>query len=322
MKVLSIVGARPQFIKVAALHRAIIKEKKLQHFILHTGQHYDYYLSEIFFKELEIPKPDFHLKINDPSLAASAMRMTDGIEKILIIEKPDVVIVFGDTNSTLAGALATKKLNLKLAHVEAGLRSYDNSMPEETNRIQTDKISDLLFCPTERAINNLLEEGFNESDCKIILSGDIMLDAMKYYGEKLNRTGKRGKIIPENNFILCTLHRQSLVQSSEKLIEVVNALNEINREISILMPAHPRFKKSVNELGLRIDFDMIEPVGYLDMITLLKNCTTVITDSGGLQKEAFFYKKPCITVRNQTEWTELVVAGVRLPGVRRAVPGG
>jgi len=310
MKVLSIVGARPQFIKVAALHRAIIKEKKLQHFIVHTGQHYDYNMSEVFFKELEIPKPDFDLEVNDLSLAASTKRMTDSIKKILTIEKPDVVVVFGDTNSTLAGALAAKKLNLKLAHVEAGLRSYDISMPEETNRIQTDKISDLLFCPTERAINNLLEEGFNKSDSKIILTGDIMLDAMNYYTKKLTDINYNDKLIPKNNFVLCTLHRQKLVQSYKKLAEVVKALNEINKQIPILMPAHPRLKKMVNESGLQIDFKMIDPVGYLDMIALLKNCTAVITDSGGLQKEAFFCKKPCVTVRNETEWTELVDAGV------------
>jgi UDP-GlcNAc3NAcA epimerase len=218
--------------------------------------------------------------------------MMEGIDKILAAEKPDVVIVYGDTNSTLAGALTAKKLNIKLAHVEAGLRSYDNSMPEETNRIQTDKISDLLFCPTITAINNLLEEGFSKSDCKIILSGDIMLDAMNYYAEKLNDTSNNKKITPVNNFILCTLHRQNLVQSYEKLTEVVKALNEISLQIPIIMPAHPRFKRVVNEFGLRIDFNMIEPVGYLDMIAMLKNC------------------KPCITVRNETEWTELVLAGV------------
>ncbi len=310
MKVFSIVGARPQFIKLAALHRAIVKKNNLKHFILHTGQHYDYNMSEVFLKELDIPKPDFHLNVNEPSLAPSITRMMEGIDKILAAEKPDVVIVYGDTNSTLAGALTAKKLNIKLAHVEAGLRSYDNSMPEETNRIQTDKISDLLFCPTITAINNLLEEGFSKSDCKIILSGDIMLDAMNYYAEKLNDTSNNKKITPVNNFILCTLHRQNLVQSYEKLTEVVKALNEISLQIPIIMPAHPRFKRVVNKFGLRIDFNMIEPVGYLDMIAMLKNCTAVITDSGGLQKEAFFCKKPCITVRNETEWSELVLAGV------------
>ncbi|MEO6328401.1 MAG: UDP-N-acetylglucosamine 2-epimerase (non-hydrolyzing) [Ginsengibacter sp.] len=309
MKVISIVGARPQFIKVAALRRAILK-KNLQHFILHTGQHHDYNMSEIFFKELDIPKPDFSLSGNEPFMASSVSRMTEGIYKILGVENPDIVVVYGDTNSTLAGALAAKKSNLKLAHVEAGLRSYDNSMPEETNRIQTDKISDLLFCPTIQAVNNLAKEGFNTSGHKIILCGDIMLDAMNYYAQKLNDNGSRNKIIPLNNFILCTLHRESLAQSSEKLVEVIKALNEINRQISILMPAHPRLKKMINESGIHIDFTMIDPVGYLDMIVLLKNCTAVITDSGGLQKEAFFCKKPCVTVRNETEWTELADAGV------------
>jgi UDP-GlcNAc3NAcA epimerase len=310
MKAVSIVGARPQFIKVAALHRAIIKEKALLHFILHTGQHYDYNMSDVFFKELDIPKPDFNITVKESSLASSISRMTERIYKILAKENPDIVVVYGDTNSTLSGALAAKKLNLKLAHVEAGLRSYNNLMPEETNRVETDKISDLLFCPTVRAVNNLLEEDLNKSDSKIILSGDIMLDAMNYYEKKLADIDYNNKIIPKKKFVLSTLHRQGLVQSFEKLTEVVKALNEINRQIPILMPVHPRLKKKIKELGLKTDFKMTEPVGYLDMIELLKNCTVVITDSGGLQKEAFFCKRPCVTVRNETEWTELVDAGV------------
>lgn len=310
MKLLSIVGGRPQFIKVVALNRAIIKEKNLQHLILHTGQHYDYYLSEIFFRELEIPKPDFHLQMDDLSLAASTKRMTESIQKILLTEKPDVVIVYGDTNSTLAGALAAKKAGIKIAHVEAGLRSFDNSMPEEFNRIETDKISDLLFCPTTQAAENLIKEGFNDINCKVILSGDIMLDVMNYFTEKIKKNNITYKGVPKNNFILCTLHRQSLVQSPEKLREVIKALNEINNQTQILLPAHPRLKKAIDDLDVKINFKIIKPVGYLDMIGLLKHCTSVITDSGGLQKEAFFCKKICVTIRDNTEWTELVDAGV------------
>ncbi len=290
MKVLSIVGARPQFIKLAALHRAIIRKNNLKHFILHTAQHYDLNMSEIFFKDLDIPNPDFYLYTNNPYTASSTTRIIEEIDKVLTVKKPDVVIVYGDTNSTLAGALAAKKLNIKLAHVEAGLRSYNNTMPEETNRIQTDKICNLLFCPTIRAIKNLSEEGFNEADYKIILSGDIMLDSMNFYAARLNDNSAKNSLLPKTNFVLCTLHRQKLVQSYENLTEVVNALNKINRQIPILMPAHPRFNKIVNKLNLAIDFKIIEPVGYLDMIALLKNCTAVITDSGGLQKEAFFAK--------------------------------
>lgn len=306
IKVLSIVGARPQFIKVAALNRAIAKRNNLSHFILHTAQHYDYNMSEVFFKELSIPEPDFYLQVDDFSEASSVSRMRSDIERILIQEKPDIVVVYGDTNSTLAGALSAKKLNTKLAHIEAGLRSYDNSMPEEFNRIQTDKISDWLFCPTIKAVNNLKKEGFDESTCKIIFSGDIMLDAMNFYKDKTNDS----KNIPANNFILCTLHRQSLVQSYEKMKEVLNALNVINDEMPILIPTHPRLKKVLHDFNLPVDFNIVEPVGYIEMISLLKNCTAVITDSGGLQKEAFFCNKPCITVRNETEWTELVSSGV------------
>lgn len=309
MKVLSIAGARPQFIKVAALHRAIVKEM-FQHVIVHTGQHYDYYLSDIFFKELELPPPAFHLTVDDLSLSASVQRMSEAIEKLLPREKPDIVVVFGDTNSTLAGALAARKLNIRIAHVEAGLRSYNTAMPEEHNRVETDKISDLLFCPTTRAMRNLIQEGFNTKECKLILSGDIMLDAMNYYREKLSSTDDHWKIIPRAPFVLCTLHRQHLVESPDKLAEVINALNEINRLMPVIMPAHPRFKRVVEEAGLTISFGIREPVGYLQMIALLHNCDAVITDSGGLQKEAFFCRKPCITVRNETEWTELVLAGV------------
>lgn len=308
MKVISIVGARPQFIKVAALQRAFAKEEKIQHLIVHTGQHYDYYLSEIFFKELEIPEPHFHLTAEDTSLAASTNRMTAAIGDILIAEKPDIVMVFGDTNSTVAGALAAKKLHIRIAHAEAGLRSYNMSMPEENNRITTDKISDFLFCPTTRAVNNLAAEGINNDKQTIVLSGDLMLDAINYYSGKGNPNSKLTSL--PQDFIVCTFHRHGLVTSPPQLKEVIKALNEINTKTPVVLPAHPRFKNMVSGLGVAIDFAIIEPVGYLDMITLLKRCSMVITDSGGLQKEAFFCKKICITVRNETEWKELVEAGV------------
>ncbi|HUS00824.1 MAG TPA: UDP-N-acetylglucosamine 2-epimerase (non-hydrolyzing) [Chitinophagaceae bacterium] len=308
MKLLSIAGARPQFIKLAALHRSIVKENNLQHLILHTGQHYDYNLSAIFFKELEIPPPDFHLTINDSPVAASKERMQSEIFNILAKEMPDVVIVYGDTNSTIAGAMAAKKLNIKLAHVEAGLRSYDNSMPEELNRLATDKISDILFCPTKGAVEILISEGFDKST--IILSGDIMLDSMNYFIKKTGNRNIENEIVPTKTFILCTLHRQSLVESHHKLNEVVKALNEINKQTQILLPAHPRLRKAIDELDIEINFKIISAVGYLDMIRLLQQCTYVITDSGGLQKEAYFCRKMCVTVRENTEWKELVEAGV------------
>lgn len=309
MKLFSIVGARPQFIKVAALHRAIKKKQELQHVILHTGQHYDFNLSEIFFKELEISRPSFNLNVDDLSLASSIKHMQKRIERILASEKPDIVIVFGDTNSTLAGALAAKENRLTLAHVEAGLRSYNNLMPEEINRIETDKISDFLFCPTNQAMNNLREEKLKANN-KIIFSGDIMLDAYNYYSKKTDVFIDSNKIISKRPFILCTLHRQALVESREKLTEVIKALNEINSKVPVILPAHPRFRHVINELDLQINFTISEPVGYLNMISLLNNCTLVITDSGGLQKEAFFSRKICLTLRNETEWTELTDAGV------------
>jgi UDP-GlcNAc3NAcA epimerase len=307
MKIFSIVGARPQFIKVAALHRAIKKHKKLQHYILHTGQHYDYKLSGIFFKELEIPKPAYHLNLDEGISASSTECMQKEIEEILADEKPDLVTVLGDTNSTLAGALAAKNTKIKLAHIEAGLRSFNISMPEEFNRIQTDKLSDILFCPTTQSVNNLNQECLN-INAKIILSGDIMLDAFNYYAGKLK--AKKQTTEHLKNFILCTLHRESLVQSPKKIVEVIKALNDINKKFPILLPSHPRLKNFISTLGLQIDFTIMEPVGYLEMITLLKACSLVITDSGGLQKEAYFSEKMCLTLREETEWTELVKAGV------------
>lgn len=309
MRLFSIVGARPQFVKVAALHRAIIKKNNLQHFILHTGQHYDYNLSEIFFRELDIPKPSFHININERSLASSTSHIQKKIEDVLKAENPDTIVVFGDTNSTLAGALAAKSLHIKLAHVEAGLRSYNNSMPEEINRIETDKISDLLFCPTTQAIKNLVQEGFNNSDKKVIQSGDIMLDAFNYYSEKITDFNSNA-VLPKTAFILCTLHRESLLRSAEKMKEIVKALNEINGLIPIILPAHPRLQEVIYNLHLETDFTITEPVGYLNMLALLRSCTLVLTDSGGLQKEAFFSKKICVTLRDETEWTELIYSEV------------
>lgn len=306
MKVFSIVGARPQFIKVAALHRAIIKKNNLQHFILHTGQHYDDNLSEIFFKELNIPKPAFSLNLTQ-NAESSGNEMLEKIEHIFANENPDLVIVYGDTNSTLAGALAAQKQNIKLAHIEAGLRSYNHSMPEENNRVETDKISDILFCPTKNAVENLIGEGIEKTEKKIVFSGDVMLDAYDFFSAKIESGSQENITEP---FILCTLHRQSLVQSTDKLSEVIKALNEINKQIPIILPAHPRLQEVIESLNLQIYFTIIEPVGYFKMLELLNDCTLVITDSGGLQKEAFFSKKVCVTLRDETEWTELTEAGI------------
>jgi UDP-GlcNAc3NAcA epimerase len=301
-KVFSIVGARPQFVKVAAIHRAIKNHNILEHFILHTGQHYDHELSDIFFNELEIPKPHFHLNLFNELNEWSVENMQKEIADILIKERPDLVIVYGDTNSTLAGALAAKMCNIKIAHVEAGLRSYNLLMPEEYNRIETDNISDILFCPTAVAVNNLKSEKDNKSK-NIILSGDIMFDSFKFYADKIATQ-------ITSPFILCTIHRNTLLQSDVKLQNVLKALNNINQVIPLVLPAHPRLKKVISHHKLKCDFSIIEPVGYLQMIKLLKSCRLVITDSGGLQKEAFFSKKICLSIREETEWTELVEAGV------------
>ena len=307
MNVVSIVGARPQFIKLAAIHRACIKRKGVQHTIIHTQQHYDVNMSAIFFEELGIPLPDFKLKLTDYSLASSITRMEAGIGEILETLKPDMVMVYGDTNSTLAGARAAKKLTLPISHIEAGLRSYNN-MPEEFNRVETDKISDLLFCPSTIAMDNLQAEGYPSN--KVIFSGDVMFDAIKYY---LPAALVNDHSIPTPGiFALATIHRESTVQSTQTLINIIRAFNEIHKKTHILFPVHPRTRRAMEESGEMIQFELIEPVGYLDMLSLLSRCALVLTDSGGLQKEAFFCKKICVTLRDTTEWKELVEAGVNI----------
>jgi UDP-GlcNAc3NAcA epimerase len=309
-KVLTVVGARPQFIKAASVSRALQKEK-IAEVIVHTGQHFDANMSKIFFDEMNIPIPDYNLDIHSLSHGAMTGRMIEKIEEILLIEKPDIVLVYGDTNSTLAGALAAQKLQIPIAHVEAGLRSFNLKMPEEVNRILTDRISSYLFCPTDKAIENLIAEGFENYPCSIIKSGDVMQDAALYY-DKLS--DQKSTIIKDLNldkskFILCTLHRQENTDDTEKLLSILDAYNELSKEFKIVVPIHPRTKKIIKELSFDLSFDFIEPVGYFDMIQLIKNSEFIITDSGGLQKEAFFFKKHCITTREETEWIELVENG-------------
>ena len=310
-KIITIIGARPQFIKAAAVSREIAKSKKLKEIIVHTGQHFDKNMSDVFFEEMEIPKPHYHLNINSLTHGAMTGRMLEEIEKVLLHEKPDVVMVYGDTNSTLAGALAAKKLHIKVAHVEAGLRSFNMRMPEEINRILTDRISDILFCPTDTAIKNLKNEGFVNFGNKIIKNGDVMYDAALFYAKKsaeksniigsLKLTGKK--------FILTTIHREENTDNLQNLKSIVNALNKISHETAIVFPAHPRTQKILKRENIKLNFEPINPVGYFDMVELLKHCSLAITDSGGLQKEAYFFKKFCITAREQTEWTELVDNG-------------
>lgn len=309
MKILFVIGARPQFVKMAALNRVIQHRNDIQSIIIHTGQHYDADMSDIFFKELELPCPDYNLNINQVSREDAISRMTSAIREILIKEKPGILIVFGDTNSTLAGALAANEENIPLVHIEAGLRSYDMTMPEEINRVKTDQLSNILFCPTQKAIDNLNKEGIKEN---IYLSGDIMLDSFNYYSEKIKDSKKYSLNIPKYEFILCTLHREHLVESKAELNNVICALNEINKQIPVILPVHPRTRKAIENGSIVPEFTFRDPVGYLEMLTLLNMCKLVITDSGGLQKEAYWSKKMCITIRNETEWTELTNACVNI----------
>jgi len=307
MKILTIVGARPQFVKAAAFSFELLKHEQIEEVILHTGQHFDAGMSDIFFRELEIPLPKYNLNLGGLSHGAMTGRMIEGIEEVCLKEKPDVVVVFGDTNSTIAGALAAKKLHVKVAHVEAGLRSFNMKMPEEVNRILTDRISDFLFCPTKLAVENLQNEGVDTSCQQVLLSGDVMFDAIKIFSHK----SVKPKVNLSKDFILCTLHRAENTDSAEKIAEIVRSLNELSKRRQIVLPLHPRTRNIIADLNLAIESNivLIDPVGYFEMLYLLNHCSLVMTDSGGLQKEAYFLSKPCVTLREETEWMELVDYG-------------
>lgn len=310
-KIVSVLGARPQFIKAAVLSRIIREKGVFKEVIIHTGQHFDNNMSEVFFKQMDIPKPTYFLNINSLGHGAMTGRMLEQIEKVLLDEQPDLVIVYGDTNSTLAGALAAKKLHIPVAHVEAGLRSYNMRMPEEINRILTDRISDLLFCPTSEALSNLEKEGCNPSTQEMILSGDIMKDSVDYYSllaEQKSNILERMALI-QKEFVLATIHRQENTSDPEVLRSIIEGLNGVARETLVVMPVHPRTKAALESYHIVFDGILIDPVGYFDMLQLLKHCKLVVTDSGGLQKEAYFNHKPCVIVRSETEWVELVEAG-------------
>jgi UDP-GlcNAc3NAcA epimerase len=310
MKIATIIGARPQFVKAATVSRALIKEG-LSEIIIHTGQHFDENMSQVFFDEMEIPAPAYQLSISGLNHGAMTGRMLEKIEEVLLIEKPDYVLVYGDTNSTLAGALAASKLQIPIAHVEAGLRSFEMKMPEEINRILTDRISNLLFCPTQTAVRNLEKEGFANFNCEISNVGDVMYDAVLYYKEKVKA---RSTIVQKQKlqgkpFVLATLHRAENTNDPARLKAIVEALNEINKQVQVLLPLHPRTRAFIHSQNLTTEITVIDPVGYFDMLALLENCSLVATDSGGLQKEAYFFNKFCITLRDQTEWVELLEVG-------------
>jgi len=310
-KIITVVGARPQFIKAATLSRQF-QLKGVEELIIHTGQHFDANMSDVFFEEMEIPKPAFQLDIHGLTHGAMTGRMLEGIEEILLKEKPDGLLVYGDTNSTLAGALAASKLHIPVIHVEAGLRSYNMEMPEEINRILTDRISTILFCPTDTAIQNLKREGYDNMPIKIIKNGDVMQDAAMYYAAKAEQKSDVIRKTGLKRFVLATIHRQENTDSPTNLKSIIEGLNEINRQVPVVVPIHPRTRKILSQLNIIPEFKLIDPVGYFDMIMLLKTCEMVITDSGGVQKEAFFFGKHCITLREQTEWVELIDNGYNL----------
>ena len=311
MKILTVIGARPQFVKAAAVSREFRKHKGIKETIVHTGQHFDKSMSDVFFEEMDIPKPDFNLNIHGLSHGAMTGQMMEKLDTILMNIRPDFVLVYGDTNSTLAGALCASKLHFKVAHVEAGLRSFNMLMPEEINRIIVDRISNILFCPTDTAVINLKNESFFDFGSKIVKSGDVMYDAALFYAQKsaLKSLIVIDRALRTNDFVLATIHRAENTDDTIRLSSIVRALNKIAENRRVILPLHPRTKKIIQQNGLSLKFDVIDPVGYFDMLELLKNCAVVMTDSGGVQKEAYFFKKPCITLRDETEWTELVEEG-------------
>ncbi|MCR4442989.1 MAG: UDP-N-acetylglucosamine 2-epimerase (non-hydrolyzing) [Peptococcaceae bacterium] len=313
MKIVTIVGARPQFIKAAIVSRAIRSESSINEILVHTGQHYDTNMSEIFFDQMGIPAPYINLGIGSGTHGSQTGRMLESIEEVLFKEKPDAVLVYGDTNSTLAGVLAAAKLNISGIHVEAGLRSFNKSMPEEINRVLTDHAADILFAPTETAVTNLKKEGISTD--KIFLVGDVMYDSAIYYGQIAEKESNILDLLKlkMNNYVLTTFHRAENTDRIERLKGIVEGLILMSETYKIVIPLHPRTRNSLQRTGLYEKalehFFIFEPLGYLDMIKLVSNALFVITDSGGLQKEAFFFGKPCITLRDETEWVELVNLG-------------
>ena len=311
MKIVTVVGARPQFVKAAVVSRAMAKAGGIDEVIVHTGQHYDANMSDVFFEEMEIPRPDYNLNINGLSHGAMTGQMLEKTEQVLMTEKPDWVLVYGDTDSTLAGALAASKLHIPLAHVEAGLRSFNMQMPEEINRILTDRVSNVLFCPTLQAVTNLNNEGFGTFDCNIVKCGDVMYDAAMFYKNK----ARQPKAELSKKYILCTIHRAENTDNIDKLMGIFNALETITLNNPVVIPIHPRTKAILSKNHYNIaqsNIIFIDPVGYFEMIWLITNSQLIMTDSGGLQKEAYFFQKKCVTLREQTEWTELVDCGCNM----------
>jgi len=311
MKIVTIVGARPQFIKAGVISRLVREHSDIQELLIHTGQHYDENMSDVFFNELQIPKPAFHLGIGSGPHGQQTGRMLEAIEKVLQETKPDCVLVYGDTNSTLAGALAASKLHLPIAHVEAGLRSFNRRMPEEINRVLTDHISTWLFAPTQAAVDHLCDEGCPARNIHLV--GDVMYDATLFSADRadyhlLDKLGLKAK-----KFLLATIHRAENTDDPHRLHAILTAFQEIAAELPVVLPLHPRTRVILQKMG---DFEkstaglcILNPLSYRDMVVLEKNALLVATDSGGVQKEAFFHRVPCVTLREETEWMELVDLG-------------
>ena len=308
-KIVTVIGARPQFVKASVVSKEL--RKKFKEVIIHTGQHYDKNMSDIFFEELSIPKPDYNLGVGSGSHAYQTGMMLIEIEKVLIKEKPDYVLVYGDTNSTIAAALAASKLLIPVIHIEAGLRSFNMNMPEEQNHVLTDHISSILFAPTDDAVNNLSKEGINKHVFNV---GDVMCDSVLFFSKKVNKNNINLIPIYEekkyNKWYLTTIHRAENTTNSENLYQILKTLNDLDE--LVIFPVHPRIKKMIDELENENHYQniyFVEPVDYLTMLYLTKNSKKVITDSGGLQKECYILNVPCITVRDQTEWVETLNNG-------------
>ena len=313
MKILTVIGARPQFIKSAPVSRSFRGTQQINEVIVHTGQHYDPEMNHVFFADLELPPPAYNLDVRSGSHGEQTGRMLERLEKVIERESPDWVLVYGDTNSTLAGALAAAKLNLKVAHVEAGLRSFDRRMPEEVNRVLTDHASDLLFAPTASAVHNLKAEGITRRSVELV--GDVMYDAVLQHTDRALRISKvlDRHSVQARRYVLATIHRAGNTDDRASLRAVFEGLLDVAKVVPIVLPLHPRTRKSLDAEGMlgavEHALTVIDPVGYLDMLMLEHHACLIITDSGGVQKEAFFHRVPCVTLRRETEWVELVTSG-------------
>lgn len=307
--ILSVVGARPQFIKAAVVSRALRKfDGGIEEILVHTGQHYDANMSEVFFDELDIPRPAHNLRIGGGTHGQNTGRMLEQLETLMLTAKPDCVLVYGDTDSTLAGSLAAAKLHIPIAHVEAGLRSFNRRMPEEINRVLTDHLASTLFAPTELARRNLVSEGI--SDEKIFVVGDVMYDAALYYGKKARKPAWFERLdIDPGDFVLCTIHRAENTEVTERMSSILTGLSMGG--LPVILPLHPRTRITLERANTDVpsNIRLVDPVSYFEMLWLEANCRLIATDSGGVQKEAYFQNKPCVTLRDETEWIELVESG-------------